>query len=184
MIPAGVRRQPQDAFVRERTQAWSALDQLLARGQRLDRLTPAEISSFAALHRVVCADLMRARAAGYGRDLVGYLDSLAARAHNALYRSPPYRLRAVVELVTRTFPRTLRESGRFMLAALALFGIPLVIAFFGALTSEEFATGVAPREMLEEILKEEEESIDWHETQLHLINELGKENYLAEQLHG
>lgn len=40
------------------------------------------------------------------------------------------------------------------------------------------------REMLEDILKEEEESIDWHETQLHLINELGKENYLAEQMHG
>jgi bacterioferritin len=39
------------------------------------------------------------------------------------------------------------------------------------------------RELLEDILKEEEDSVDWHETQLHLVKELGKENYLAEQMH-
>lgn len=38
------------------------------------------------------------------------------------------------------------------------------------------------RELMEHILKEEEESIDWHEAQLHLIKELGKENYLAEHI--
>lgn len=38
------------------------------------------------------------------------------------------------------------------------------------------------RELLEEILKEEEESVDWHEAQLHLVKELGRESYLAEQL--
>jgi bacterioferritin (cytochrome b1) len=35
---------------------------------------------------------------------------------------------------------------------------------------------------LEKILKEEEEAIDWLETQLHLIRQLGTERYLAEQL--
>jgi bacterioferritin len=39
------------------------------------------------------------------------------------------------------------------------------------------------RELLEGILKEEEPSIDWHETQLHLISEIGRERYLAEQMH-
>ncbi len=39
------------------------------------------------------------------------------------------------------------------------------------------------RALLERILKDEEESIDWHEAQLHLISEVGKENYLAEQIH-
>lgn len=38
------------------------------------------------------------------------------------------------------------------------------------------------RELLERILKEEEESIDWHERQLHLVDELGKERYLAEYI--
>lgn len=38
------------------------------------------------------------------------------------------------------------------------------------------------RQLLERILREEEESIDWHETQLHLVERLGKENYLTEQI--
>jgi bacterioferritin len=39
------------------------------------------------------------------------------------------------------------------------------------------------RELLESILTEEEESVDWLEAQLHLIGEVGKEAYLAEMIH-
>ncbi len=39
------------------------------------------------------------------------------------------------------------------------------------------------RELLEQILVEEEESVDWHEAQLHLVKEIGKESYLAEMIH-
>ncbi len=39
------------------------------------------------------------------------------------------------------------------------------------------------REMLEVVLKDEEESIDWLESQLHLVKEVGRERYLAEQMH-
>ena len=38
------------------------------------------------------------------------------------------------------------------------------------------------RELLEEMLKGEEKSVDWLEAQLHVIDEIGKERYLAEQL--
>jgi bacterioferritin len=38
------------------------------------------------------------------------------------------------------------------------------------------------RELLERILKGEEHSIDWLESQLHLIKEIGKERYLSEQI--
>jgi bacterioferritin len=37
------------------------------------------------------------------------------------------------------------------------------------------------RDLFEEILQSEEEGIDWLEAQLHLIDEIGKENYLAQQ---
>jgi len=40
------------------------------------------------------------------------------------------------------------------------------------------------RDLLEQILHDEEEGADWLEGQLHAIGEMGKENYLAEQLHG
>ncbi len=39
------------------------------------------------------------------------------------------------------------------------------------------------RELLEEILRGEEESVDWHETQLHLVKQIGKERYLAQMIH-
>ncbi len=39
------------------------------------------------------------------------------------------------------------------------------------------------REMLEDILTGEEASADWHEAQLHIVDEIGKEAYLAEQIH-
>ncbi len=51
-----------------------------------------------------------------------------------------------------------------------------------ALAREKHDNGT--RDLLEHILTEEEESIDWHEAQLHQIKELGKENYLAEQIYG
>jgi bacterioferritin len=39
------------------------------------------------------------------------------------------------------------------------------------------------RDLLEAILKDEEESVDWHEAQLFMIEEIGRERYLAEQIH-
>ncbi len=40
------------------------------------------------------------------------------------------------------------------------------------------------RELLEHILEGEEEGVDWLEAQLHIVEEIGKEPYLAEQIHG
>jgi bacterioferritin len=39
------------------------------------------------------------------------------------------------------------------------------------------------REILEDILRGEEESAEWLEAQLHLVAEVGKERYLAEMIH-
>ncbi|MBY0399441.1 bacterioferritin [Myxococcota bacterium] len=50
-----------------------------------------------------------------------------------------------------------------------------------ALAREKADNGT--RDLLESILKDEEESIDWHETQLHLVKEIGKERYLAQMIH-
>jgi len=39
------------------------------------------------------------------------------------------------------------------------------------------------RDILEHVLRGEEEAADWLEGQLHIIDEIGKEAYLAEQIH-
>jgi len=38
------------------------------------------------------------------------------------------------------------------------------------------------RDLLEQILANEEEGADWLEAQLHIVDEVGRENYLAEQI--
>jgi bacterioferritin len=38
------------------------------------------------------------------------------------------------------------------------------------------------RELLEHILKGEEDGVDWLEAQLHIVSEIGKERYLAEMI--
>jgi bacterioferritin len=40
------------------------------------------------------------------------------------------------------------------------------------------------RDLLETILKDEEEGIDWLEAQLHLVETVGRERYLSEQMGG
>jgi len=40
------------------------------------------------------------------------------------------------------------------------------------------------RELLERILKEEEESVDWLETQISVVKDIGREHYLAQHLKG
>src|SRR6185436_19482256 len=51
-----------------------------------------------------------------------------------------------------------------------------------AITACESARDFASRELLSEILKHEEEHIDWLETQLGLIQKVGLENYLQRQI--
>jgi bacterioferritin len=46
------------------------------------------------------------------------------------------------------------------------------------------ASDDASRELLEHILVDEEEHVDWIETQLHQIEEVGYQNYLAQQIEG
>lgn len=40
------------------------------------------------------------------------------------------------------------------------------------------------RHLLEEILEDEEEHVDWLEAQLELVKQVGEANYLAQQIHG
>src|SRR3954451_24908489 len=141
----------QDEFVAARQRDWDELDRLLSEGGGFRRLPPVSIARAAALYRAVSSDLMRAESAGYSPDVIALLDGLAARAHNTLYSAPPYRLRAIWELVAADFPRTLRRYGRFFAFALALFLLPGVVGFVGALRSRAFALQILPAESVEQM---------------------------------
>lgn len=141
----------QDEFVAARRVDWDALAELLSRDLPLHRLPPGEIARFGALYRVVCADLVHAQGTAYSRDLLAYLDGLAARAHNLLYAAPPYRVGAAWELLARDFPRTIRRNLRFFAAGSALFFGPLVACAVATLLDPGFAAHLLPPETLEQM---------------------------------
>lgn len=141
----------QEAFAARRSEDWAELGTLVSRERAWHALPAVTIARAAALYRSVAADLMRARAAGYSPELLARLDSLAAGAHAALYDAPPYRVGAVVDLLARGFPRTVRRYRRFVAFAALLFVLPGVIGFVGALRSRAFALGILPEEAIEQM---------------------------------
>jgi bacterioferritin len=57
-----------------------------------------------------------------------------------------------------------------------------LVVLRGGITTCFNTTDTASREMLEHILVDEEQHVDWIEAQLHQINEIGYENYLTQQI--
>jgi uncharacterized membrane protein SpoIIM required for sporulation len=144
---------PEDAFVAARSSDWNELDKLLLQDRELHDLGGPEISRVAALYRALCSDLMRCRGARYSGDLVGYLNGLAGRAHNALYGARPLRALGLGRLVARDFPRALRKRWRLLALSTALFFLPWIVGQAGAMTSTAFAMKVLPAAALEEMAK-------------------------------
>ncbi len=142
-------QQSKDEFVARNQSRWTELDRLLGTGKALYRRDGATIARVAALYRSLCTDLMRARGAGYTADVLGYLDGLAGRAHNALYGAGPLRFPALMRLVAVEFPRAFRDNFRFAAVSLALFFVPCLIGLIGAVTSRDLAVEVLPAGVLE-----------------------------------
>ena len=141
----------QNDFVAVRKPAWDELDTLLARKPVMYQLAPAAIARAASLYREICADLMRARAAGYSADLVEVLDALATRGAAALYSVPPYRLSDIGRLVVVGFPCAVRRQARFVAIAATLFVLPGILGFVGASRSRGFAIGLMSQAMVEQM---------------------------------
>lgn len=140
------------SFVHARTPLWQELSRKLSADGPLWKLPPAEISRAAALYRAVSTDLMRARALGCTRDVIAYLDSLTAQAHNALYAAARSDRRLRLVSLALDFPRAFRRAWPFMLASGALFWLPFVLGWFGTLHFSGFAERVLPTSMLESMV--------------------------------
>jgi bacterioferritin len=65
---------------------------------------------------------------------------------------------------------------------LSLEGAALTVLHPGIKVCVE-TTDDSSRELLEHIVVDEEKHVDWIESQLHQINEVGYQNYLAQQIH-
>ncbi len=138
----------QDEIVAARQADWRELETILSRGASLAELDGPCISRAAALYRSLSSDLILCRARATP-DLVAYLDSLANRAHSALYGAEPFRAPSLVSLLVREFPQALRRNIVFFAASCALFLIPCAVGVLLALFEPDLAAKVLPRSTLD-----------------------------------
>lgn len=135
-------------FLEEAAPRWARLELELDRSKRR---TGRQLSEFAALHRALCADVMRARSLGCEPEVLARLDALASRSHTTLYAGGRARLRLGVEVLARRFPATLRRRWPFFLAASLLFLLPALFGFVTTLFAPDFAARVMSPDALESI---------------------------------
>lgn len=111
-------------FRREREAGWRALEGLLERAEKagLRNLPADDLLLLPSLYRATLSALSVARSISLDRNLVGYLETLAARAYFQIY-GPRASLSSVIgTFLTRTLPHAVRElKWPILLAAAILF---------------------------------------------------------------
>jgi len=110
-------------FRAERESAWRDLERLLDRASRtgLAGLAPAELFQLPLLYRQALSSLSVARAISLDKNLVTYLEGLAARAYVAVHGARRPRRGALARFAGRGFPAAVRALATHLaVAALVL----------------------------------------------------------------
>jgi uncharacterized membrane protein SpoIIM required for sporulation len=133
-----------ERFMREREDDWRELDGLLRVGGRHRRRRPAaEVLRLAALYRGAAADLALARRGHPGDPLVGRLESLVARARQAVYAEEPRR-GSLRTFFGRTYWVRVRERPLALLVAVALLVVPAALTIAWSISDTGAAVGLVP----------------------------------------
>ena len=106
-------------FRREREDSWRELEQLLQRAESrgLKALTPVELFRLPNLYRATVSSLSVARSISLDRNLLLYLESLAARGYFFVYGARGSFAVGIARFFTRQFPQAVRSAAWHILAA-------------------------------------------------------------------
>jgi uncharacterized membrane protein SpoIIM required for sporulation len=106
-------------FRREREQSWRELEQLLDRAESrgLKALTPGELFRLPNLYRATVSSLSVARSISLDRNLLLYLESLAARGYLFVYGARGRLGVGIARFFTRQFPQAVRAAAWHILVA-------------------------------------------------------------------
>lgn len=133
--------------------AWDRLEELVRRSTRvgIGALSPDELRELGLLHRQISADLAAVRTFHGGARLERYLNDLALRSHNAVYRAPRRRPREVWEALAYGIPRAVRSAYGALAGALLFFWSGAVLGAIGAALDEGTASLVLGPEFIDQI---------------------------------
>jgi uncharacterized membrane protein SpoIIM required for sporulation len=131
-----------ERFISEREGDWRELDELL-RARRRARNTAGAVLRLGLLYRGAAADLALARRGHPGDPVVARLESLVARARQAVYAEEPSR-GSLRTFLGRTYWVRVRERPLPLLLAIALLLVPAALAAAWALHDSGAAIGLVP----------------------------------------
>jgi uncharacterized membrane protein SpoIIM required for sporulation len=135
-----------ERFMGEREGDWRELDELLraGAGRRPRRRRDARsVLRLATLYRGAAADLALARRRHPGDPIVAQLESLVARARQAVYAEEPRR-GSLRTFFGRTYWVRVRERPLVLALAVGLLVVPAVLALVWALNDTGAAVGLVP----------------------------------------
>lgn len=133
-----------ERFISQREGDWRELEELL-RARRGRRRTAPAVLRLGALYRGAAADLALARRGHPGDPVITRLESLVARARQAVYAEQPRR-GSLRTFLGRTYWVRVRERPRPLLLAIALLLVPALLAGVWALNDTGAAVGLVPGE--------------------------------------
>jgi uncharacterized membrane protein SpoIIM required for sporulation len=136
-------------LLESRRENWKQLESLCLEMEkrRRRRLGGAGVARFTSLYRAACADLALADAYQLPPETVAFLHQLVARAHNQLYRSRRFNVRAWGEELFGKVPRRLYHDNALRLAFVIFWGI-FIAAMILARESDEFARNLIGADMM------------------------------------
>lgn len=131
-----------ERFISEREGDWRELEELMRGGQG-GRRSARGVLRLGALYRGAAADLALARRGHPGDPIVARLESLVARARQAVYAEEPRR-GSLRTFFARTYWVRVRERPLPLLVAIALLLVPAALTATWALDDPGAAVGLVP----------------------------------------
>lgn len=117
----------QSQFESHNQASWIDFASKLEALERSRKNTVADSKNFASEYRHLCQQLSLAQARGYSNHLIDYLQQLALRGHQQLYRHRSTIGSQLLGFLLTGFPRLVRTEWRFVLCASLLFFGSLII---------------------------------------------------------
>jgi len=136
-----------ERFISEREGDWRELDELLRAGARRRRRPrrAADVLRLGALYRGAAADLALARRGHPGDPIVSRLESLVARARQAVYAEEPRR-GSLRTFFGRTYWVRVRERPLALALAIALLLVPAALTIAWSIGDTGAAVGLVPEQ--------------------------------------
>ena len=139
------------AFRREREGTWRELERLVGKSEKggLRSLTATELFRLPKLYRASLSSLSVARAISLDRNVVGYLESLAARAYFCVYGARAGVAAGIAAFFRFGFPAAVRAARWHIGAAALCMGLGVFTGFILTLGEPDWYYALVPEALAE-----------------------------------